>query len=101
MHLQSASGTFSGRIILIILEQKTLFSARSERMHFVLSAVLPLLILSLGECASVNNTQSRIGLPNPTMIKVNNGQKWGTWGIVERCIPGTYAKGFSLKVSTF
>ncbi|XP_058271869.1 vitelline membrane outer layer protein 1-like [Hemibagrus wyckioides] len=65
-------------------------------MYFLL--VLPLLMLSFGECASVNDTQSRLIGPIPSSISVSNGQIWGTWGTSERCPTGTYATGFSLKV---
>ncbi|KAK2827575.1 hypothetical protein Q7C36_018501 [Tachysurus vachellii] len=68
-------------------------------MYLVL--VLPLLMLSFGECASVNDTQSRIIGPFPSSISVNNGQIWGTWGISEKCPTGTYATGFSLRVESY
>ncbi|KAK2827580.1 hypothetical protein Q7C36_018506 [Tachysurus vachellii] len=68
-------------------------------MYLVL--VLPLLMLSFGECASVNDTQSKIIGPFPSLISVMNGQIWGTWGISERCPTGTYATGFSLKVQSY
>ncbi|XP_063305799.1 vitelline membrane outer layer protein 1 homolog [Pelobates fuscus] len=33
-----------------------------------------------------------------TIIEVPNGAQWGTWGTLDRCAPGTVAKGFTLKV---
>ncbi|KAK2827576.1 hypothetical protein Q7C36_018502 [Tachysurus vachellii] len=68
-------------------------------MYLVL--VLPLLMLSFGECASVNDTQSRIIGPFPSLISVMNGQIWGTWGTSETCPTGTYATGFSLRVESY
>ncbi|XP_058271600.1 vitelline membrane outer layer protein 1-like [Hemibagrus wyckioides] len=61
--------------------------------------VLPLLMLSFRECASVNDT-IRIISPFPNLISVSNRQIWGTWGTWKWCPTGTYATGFSLKVST-
>ncbi|XP_034167298.2 vitelline membrane outer layer protein 1 homolog [Pangasianodon hypophthalmus] len=69
-------------------------------MYFVLSAVLPLLILSFGECASVNDTQNRIVFLYPSTISVTNGQMWGSWGPWAMCPSGTYATGFTLKVES-
>ncbi|XP_017347669.1 vitelline membrane outer layer protein 1 [Ictalurus punctatus] len=69
-------------------------------MYFVLTVVLPVLMLSFGECASVNDTQSKIASPYPSTISVLNGQVWGTWGTAVKCPSGTYATGFSLKVLT-
>ncbi|XP_017347668.1 vitelline membrane outer layer protein 1 [Ictalurus punctatus] len=69
-------------------------------MYFVLTVVLPLLMLSFGECASVNDTQSKIASPYPSTISVLNGQVRGTWGTAVKCPSGTYATGFSLKVLT-
>ncbi|XP_046723169.1 vitelline membrane outer layer protein 1-like [Silurus meridionalis] len=64
-------------------------------MYFVLSVVLPLLMLSFGQCAVVNNTETRIA---SNTISVLNGQIWGTWGVTQKCPSGTYATGFSLLV---
>ncbi|CAH2272684.1 Hypothetical predicted protein [Pelobates cultripes] len=33
-----------------------------------------------------------------TIIEVPNGAQWGTWGTLDKCAPGTVAKGFTLKV---
>ncbi|KAF7696786.1 hypothetical protein HF521_005204 [Silurus meridionalis] len=65
-------------------------------MHFALSVLFPLLVLSFGECAVVNDTQTKISVSNT--IRVTNGQTWGVWGNPEKCPSGTYATGFSLKV---
>ncbi|XP_063305798.1 vitelline membrane outer layer protein 1-like [Pelobates fuscus] len=35
-----------------------------------------------------------------TIIKVPNGGQWGTWGTLDKCAPGTMAKGFTLKVES-
>ncbi|XP_075703423.1 vitelline membrane outer layer protein 1 homolog [Rhinoderma darwinii] len=40
-------------------------------------------------------------LTNSLFITVDNGGPWGDWGTVERCAPGTSARGFSLKVESF
>ncbi|CAH2272685.1 Hypothetical predicted protein [Pelobates cultripes] len=32
-----------------------------------------------------------------TIIEVPNGAQWGTWGTLDKCAPGTVAKGFTLK----
>ncbi|KAI5612878.1 vitelline membrane outer layer protein 1, partial [Silurus asotus] len=68
-------------------------------MHFALSVLFPLLIFSFGDCAVVNDTQTKTGVP--ITIGVTNGQSWGVWGNPEKCPSGTYATGFSLKVQPY
>ncbi|KAM9450373.1 vitelline membrane outer layer protein 1-like [Clarias gariepinus] len=65
-------------------------------MDFVLRMVFPLFVLSFGQLISVSNGQGE--RPYNSMIKVNNGGKWGSWGRIEMCPAGTYAIGFGLKV---
>lgn len=68
-------------------------------MIFLLSLVLPALLLSLGDCesvASANKTRSQDKISN--IISVTNGLNWVGWGSEQRCPTGTYATGFSLKV---
>lgn len=36
-----------------------------------------------------------------SLLSVDNGQRWGTWGLKEMCPLGYYAAGFSLKVSVY
>ncbi|KAM4675891.1 vitelline membrane outer layer protein 1-like [Discoglossus pictus] len=53
--------------------------------------MLALLVISLALCIQSNNSYE-------LTISVSNGGELGKWGTMERCAPGTVAKGFSLKV---
>lgn len=64
-------------------------------MVFVSSIVLPLFVLM-----SVSNGQI-VERTYSGMIEVSNGMVWGSWGNRDMCPYGTYATGFSLKVSNF
>uniref|UniRef100_A0A8C5Q3A6 Vitelline membrane outer layer protein 1 n=1 Tax=Leptobrachium leishanense TaxID=445787 RepID=A0A8C5Q3A6_9ANUR len=39
-----------------------------------------------------------IAIGGPTFISVSNGARWGRWGDIARCPPGTVSKGFALKI---
>ncbi|XP_062867895.1 vitelline membrane outer layer protein 1-like [Trichomycterus rosablanca] len=46
-------------------------------------------------------TQRSIDRPFASVLTVDNGQRWGTWGLKEMCPAGFYAAGFSLKVAGY
>lgn len=68
-------------------------------MHRLVCSTLIVFLALFGCHVKGERAQRSADRPYESLLFVDNGQRWGTWGLKEMCPRGYYAAGFSLKVS--
>lgn len=79
-------------------DSSVLQSTKAAPMH-QLGFITLTLLASFGHYAIGNRAERSIDRPYKSMLTVDNGHRWGTWGLKEMCPTGFYGAGFSVKVN--
>ncbi|KAI5612877.1 vitelline membrane outer layer protein 1, partial [Silurus asotus] len=67
-------------------------------MHRLVCSTLIVFLALCGCHVKGKRAQRTAERPHQSLLFVDNGQRWGKWGLKEMCPNGYYAAGFSLKV---
>ncbi len=68
-------------------------------MHHFISLLLVIIGLHVSVESAGRRSERSINRYYGSELNVSNGMDWGSWGFKDMCPTGTYAAGFSLKVS--
>jgi hypothetical protein len=80
------------QIVYLKINLTVSIQASAVAMHHFFSMMFSLLAI-IGHVSGVSDR------PYRSELKVTNGGPWGSWGEKQFCPSGSYAGGFSLKVS--
>ncbi|KAM9450369.1 vitelline membrane outer layer protein 1 homolog [Clarias gariepinus] len=70
-------------------------------MHRLVCSTLVIFLALFGCHVMGKRAQRTADRLYQSLLFVDNGQRWGTWGLKEMCPNGYYAAGFSLKVAGY